>query len=131
MSVVLMLILQSAGAALPIDFDLAQLPARDRLAILQRCAAASTSADIIVCASRHDRTPMAAAEGWANPDDEPDDARVTRGTGMAALTPVGACGMFAGQRDCNKAEMRHFGYGRGRDPVTFVGKLATKLLGRD
>ena len=36
MSVVLMLILQSAGAALPIDFDLAHLPARDRLATLRR-----------------------------------------------------------------------------------------------
>ncbi|TPG53006.1 hypothetical protein [Sphingomonas glacialis] len=131
MSVVLMLILQSAGAALPIDFDLAHLPAADRLAILRRCGTASNSTDIIVCGSRHDRTAVPAADGWTNPDDTPDDARVTRGTGMAALTPVGACGMFAGQRDCNKAEMRHFGYGRGRDPVTFVGKLATKLLGRD
>lgn len=131
MSVVLMLILQSAGATLPVDFDLAHLPARDRLAILRRCGTTSTSSDIIVCASHHDRTPVPAADGWANPDDEPDDARVTRGTGMAALTPVGACGMFAGQRDCNKAEMRHFGYGRGREPVTFVGKLASKLLGRD
>ncbi|MEG3177916.1 hypothetical protein U1872_16870 [Sphingomonas sp. RB3P16] len=130
MSLVLMLILQSASATLPIEFDLAHLPDRDRLAVLQRCRTASAS-EIVVCASRHDRTPLAAADGWDNPDDEPDDARVTRGTGMAALTPVGACGMFAGQRDCSKAEMRHFGYGRGRDPVTFVGKLASKLLGRD
>lgn len=130
MSLLFMMVLQGA-AALPIDFDLAHLPARDRLAVLAHCDAAANANDIVVCASRHDRTPLPVPDGWIDPDDEPDDARVTRGTGMAALTPVGACGMFAGERQCSKAEAAHFGYGRGRDPVTFFKKLATKLVDPD
>lgn len=123
-------LLQAAGGSPPIEFDLARLPARDRLAFRQGCDIGASPTDILVCAALPDRKPV--PNVWLDdPDDRPDDARVTRGTGMAALTPVGACGMFAGQRDCNKAEMRHFGYGRGRDPVTVVGKLADRLLGRE
>jgi hypothetical protein len=130
MSLLFMALLQAAGAGVPIDFDLARLPARDRLAFRQRCEIGASATDILVCAVRPERKPV--PNVWRDdPDDTPDDARVTRGTGMAALTPVGACGMFAGQRDCSKADMAHFGYGRGRDPVTFVGKLAGKLLGHE
>lgn len=130
MSLLLVALLQAAGGGAPIAFDLARLPMRDRLAFRQRCDIGTSPTDILVCAARPERKPV--PDVWlGDPDDTPDDARVTRGTGMAALTRVGACGMFAGQRDCNKAEMRHFGYGGGRDPVTFVGKLAGKLLGRE
>lgn len=130
MPLLLMALLQAGGAGAPLDFDLARLPARDRLAFRQRCEIGASPTDILVCAARPDRKPV--PNVWLGDLDEtPDDARVTRGTGMAALTPVAPCGMFAGQRDCDKADMTHFGYGRGRDPVTFVGKLAGKLLGRD
>lgn len=131
MSLFFMALLQGATTALPVDFDLARLRRADRLATVPRCDTASSATEIVVCASLYKHQPL--PDGWIedDPDETPDDARVTRGTGMAALTPVGACGMFAGDRDCSKAEMRHFGYGRGRDPVTFVGKLAGKLLHPD
>lgn len=128
MSLLLLALLQGT-AALPIDFDLARLPDRDRLALRARCDAATSTSDIIVCGSRH---PAPIPNGWIDDDpDKPDDARVTRGTGAAALTASGACGMFAGERDCSKAEMQHSGYGRGRDPITFFKKLATKLIDPD
>jgi hypothetical protein len=131
MSLLLMAVLQGATTALPVDFDLARLPARDRLAVLAHCDTAVSASDIVVCASRHEHALLPVPDGWIDPDDEPDDARVTRGTGTAALTPVGACGIFAGERQCSKADAAHFGYGRGRDPVTFFKKLATKLIDPD
>lgn len=134
MSLLVMALLQGAAIALPIDFDLARLPTPDRLAALARCDGASSATDIVVCASRHHPDPYAGPvpDEWLDPTDlPPDDARVTRGTGTAALTPVGACGLFAGERQCSKADAAHFGYGRGRDPVTFFKKLAGKLIDPD
>ncbi|MEO7635704.1 MAG: hypothetical protein ABIS38_08685, partial [Sphingomicrobium sp.] len=43
---------------------------------------------------------------------------------------VSDCGIFPGQRRCGKEEARKFGYGGGRDPITFVSTLITKISDR-
>lgn len=52
-------------------------------------------------------------------------------SGAAALVPFAECGPFAGQRSCSKAEARRYGYGGGRDPLSFGAKLLTKLFDPD
>jgi hypothetical protein len=51
------------------------------------------------------------------------------GDGRALLDaqPFAPCGIFAGQRQCSKAEAAEFGYGRGRDPITVVGKIIAEI----
>ncbi|WP_294318825.1 hypothetical protein [uncultured Sphingomonas sp.] len=44
---------------------------------------------------------------------------------------LSGCGMFRGQRRCSKREAEAYGYGRGRDPVTLVGRLVTGLVDPD
>ncbi len=44
---------------------------------------------------------------------------------------LSGCGIFRGQRRCSKQEAEAYGYGRGRDPVTLVGRLVTKLADPD
>lgn len=44
---------------------------------------------------------------------------------------LSGCGMFRGQRRCSKREAEAYGYGRGRDPVTLVGRLVTILVDPD
>ncbi|WP_230770055.1 hypothetical protein [Sphingomonas sp. Leaf4] len=41
------------------------------------------------------------------------------------------CGIFAGQVRCARREMEAYGYKRGADPVTFVGRLLTKAIDPD
>ena len=44
---------------------------------------------------------------------------------------LSGCGIFRGERRCTKREAEGFGYGRGRDPVTLVGRLVTVLVDPD
>lgn len=44
---------------------------------------------------------------------------------------LSGCGIFRGQRRCSKREAEAYGYGRGRDPVTLVGRLVTRLADPD
>ena len=44
---------------------------------------------------------------------------------------LSGCGIFRGQRRCSKQEAEAYGYGRGRDPVTLVGRLVTILADPD
>lgn len=49
----------------------------------------------------------------------------------SVLTAGVACGPFAGQRQCSKAEARLYGYGGGRDPLSLGVRLLTKLVDPD
>ncbi|MBD8677086.1 hypothetical protein [Sphingomonas sp. CFBP 13720] len=65
---------------------------------------------------------------------DPDEAGAV--AGEPARTSVespylNGCGVFAGQRRCSKREAAAYGYGGGRDPVTLVGRLVTKLVDPD
>ena len=92
------------------------------------CAGSGTGDEVVVC-------------GRAEPDTRyrlplpseraPSVIRDGVPGGMAALTPTGACGIFAGQRRCSKAEASAYGYGDGRDPVSVAGKLLTLLADPD
>lgn len=44
---------------------------------------------------------------------------------------LSGCGIFRGQRRCAKREAEAYGYGAGRDPVTLVGRLVTRLTDPD
>ncbi len=44
---------------------------------------------------------------------------------------LSGCGPFRGQRRCSRKEAEAWGYGRGRDPVTLVGRLVTGLVDPD
>lgn len=44
---------------------------------------------------------------------------------------LSGCGIFRGQRRCPKQEAESYGYGRGRDPLTLVGRLVTVLADPD
>lgn len=84
--------------------------------------------EIVVCADRRYRYRLPL------PIDPPDPDRHVAGeaaSATSALRPSGACGLFAGQHACRKAEAARYGYGRGRDPATVLGKLGRKLLDPD
>lgn len=44
---------------------------------------------------------------------------------------LSGCGMFRGQGRCSRKEAEAYGYGRGRDPVTLVGRLVRKAIDPD
>lgn len=49
----------------------------------------------------------------------------------AVLVPSGGCGIFAGQHPCSHAEAAHYGYGQGRDPLSLLARLGTKVADPD
>ncbi len=85
-----------------------------------------TGDEVVVCGGRDDRyrLPLRREREPANPTHAAGEGAST----MAALTPTGRCGLFAGERHCSKVEAADYGYGRGRDPVTLARTLAGKLL---
>lgn len=94
-----------------------------------RChSAGSDDEEVIVCGRRRDRyrLPLPAERAAS-----PGPARGEPQTGMAALTPFGRCGIFAGERRCNRREAAEYGYGNGRDPVTLLTRLARKAVDPD
>jgi len=122
--VMLMVLAQALPAAnLPAtEFDLA----RATPATAPRCGSATQSDDILVCGGRRDRFRLPLPV-----DHSGEPSRSDQGTGMGALTPPPPCGLFAGQRKCAKHEARKYGYGGGRDPVTLLSRLATKVVDPD
>jgi len=98
-----------------------------KLPVIARCSDSVSSGEIVVCGARQDRYRLPL------PVERPSTER-GRGeaqTGVAALTPAVACGIFAGQRRCSKKEAAEYGYGQGRDPLNIAVKLVDKLLDPD
>lgn len=121
MAAALIILLQFATAP---AFDLATVP-RPGQATSETGPAGE--AEVVVRArdpNRH-RLPLPIErDPDARRDGEPASA-------VAAITPTGRCGIFAGERRCGKAEAARHGYGDGRDPATFLGKLTTAVLNPD
>ena len=120
----LILAVQAAQAS---GFDLAALPARPSLSVIPRCAVGSVEEEVVVCADRRDRyrlpLPVERAPG--------DRAAGEPLDGTAALAGAGRCGIFAGERRCNKRDAAAFGYGNGRNPVSVLTRLARKVADPD
>ena len=90
--------------------------------------------EIVVCGSREAgeadryRLPLPVEEGPSH------RAGNRRGeVPGASLDPgaIGPCGIFQGQRRCSKAEAAKDGLGGGKDPISALIKLGTKLADPD
>lgn len=77
--------------------------------------------DVVVCGGTRDRYRLPLPR-QSDPDTD-YGVRGGTGSGVAAITPAGRCGLFAGERRCGKAEAVQYGYGGGRDPVSVLVKL--------
>lgn len=92
------------------------------------CAAKAPD-EIVVCA-RDDRR-------YRMPYDTPRDPQAVgavAGEVPRATTAdpyATGCGIHQGQGRCTRREMEAYGYGRGRDPLTLVGRLARKAVDPD
>jgi hypothetical protein len=98
------------------------------LVTVPRCPDGASSDDVVVCGERPDRYRLPL------PDERipaRERERHEAQTGMAALTPGGRCGIFAGERSCGRGEAADYGYGKGRDPITVLGRLAGKTIDPD
>jgi hypothetical protein len=82
------------------------------------------SAEIVVCGKSSDRYRI------------PEQIRaesVPSGPGIRSNMPLQAgdvapCGIFEGQRHCGKREAAQYGYGAGRDPITFARHIFDALM---
>lgn len=132
MSLWLILALQASQAAPAVGtFDLAKTgKPRDALAraIVPRCDDRASSDEVVVCARRRDLYRLALPHERAPATDRALDEG---SSGVAAMTPPAPCGIFAGERRCSKREVARYGYGGGRDPVTVLTRLATRLADPD
>jgi hypothetical protein len=90
--------------------------------------------EIVVCGSRD------AGEGDRYRLPLPFDQEAMRGSGNrrgevpgASLDPsvIGPCGIFQGQRRCSRAEAAKDGVGGGKDPISALIKLGTRLADSD
>ena len=90
--------------------------------------------EIVVCGSRG----AGEADRYRLPLPAEEDS--TRGSGNprgevpgASLDPsvIGRCGIFQGQRRCSKAEAAKDGLGGGKDPISALIKLGTRLADPD
>ncbi|MDX5984430.1 hypothetical protein [Sphingomonas echinoides] len=121
--------LQAAEAApITMPFDLARTAKPIRLSALPKCDETGSADSIVVCGRRRDQYRLPLRDESA-PDE--DAARGAAASGLTAITPSGRCGVFAGQRQCSKREAAAYGYGKGRDPITLVTRLAKKALDPD
>ena len=121
-----------AGLACAIAATVGMSPARAQPAPELRSAFSITSGcedqretgEIVVCARRRDderyRLPLRDQESAAL-GAGPARGEVPRAS--AEASPSAPCGIFEGQRRCNRREMAEFGYFGGRDPVTFVTRI--------
>jgi hypothetical protein len=92
---------------------------------LNPCSRPASTDEIVVCGRRGEDDRYRIPEALR---DEGGSGQVS-GDGRALLDaqPFAPCGIFAGQRQCSKAEAAEFGYGRGRDPITVVGKIIAEI----
>jgi hypothetical protein len=99
------------------------------LSQLTTCSASDPD-EIVVCGRRGGderyRIPKILRE-------EEEPGRRIAGHGAASLDaePYAPCGIFEGQRKCNKADAAHFGYGNGRDPITVARKIIAEISDPD
>jgi len=98
---------------------------------LNRCDTSPTD-EIVVCGARRDRDRYRIPEiGRGNSARLGDHVRGEAPRASADAAATGSCGIFQGQRRCSRAEMAEAGYGEGRNPITVLGNLLTRLADPD
>ncbi len=111
------------------NFDLAKIPNRRSAALsaltFERCNDDVSGDEIVICGriKRNYRSPL--------PEERVSDRGRSVGeamTGSDALRPAGRCGIFEGERRCNRQEAAQYGYGNGRDPITVLSRIAGKIF---
>jgi hypothetical protein len=130
MSLWLSIALQAATVDPSIStFDLAQSAKQLTLTSLPACNGDDAhNEEIVVCGRRPDRYRLPLPAEHVR---QPGPVRGEAPSAMAALTPSGRCGIFAGERRCNKREAAKYGYGNGRNPITLLSRLAEKVVDPD
>ena len=102
------------------------------LPLIDRCAPGAGGEEVVVCGRRGSqdryRLPRTGeserfAMGRRIPGEAPRPS--------AEPPSFAPCGIFEGQRRCGKREALEYGYGGGRDPLTFASKLFTALTDPD
>lgn len=92
------------------------------------CRVGDAGEEVVVCARQRDRYRLPLP---SEPNGGEFDRHADGGTALAALTPSGRCGIFAGERRCGKREARAYGYGAGRNPIAMLTRLGAKLIHPD
>lgn len=98
-----------------------------RLTSVDDCLALRDDDEIVVCGRRDTsryRVPP------SNSQTLPGDLRARAGeipSASADRLAGGRCGIFAGERQCSKAEALQYGYGGGKDPVTALMRIGSEL----
>lgn len=96
-----------------------------------RPTAPDASSDVTVCANAANQRYRLPLPVERDPSAGDGPVAGEPRSAAASLIPFAACGPFAGQRDCAKAEARRYGYGGGRDPLSIGVKLLTQLINPD
>jgi hypothetical protein len=129
LGLITLLLVAAAQPALAQTIEPAQVDVRLTL-LSHRCGSNENTTDIVVCGrndSQRFRLPF--------PDErEGSGDDIVRGEIPRASLYSGSstgCGIFNGQRPCSKSEAADRGYGGGRDPITFLGRLFTKVVDPD
>ena len=121
----LVFMLMAASALHPPD-----APAADRPRLLLQsavCPGSGPDGEIVICGrgGNNDRYRIPVRFR-----DEDEPGQRLGGIGPASLhdEPYAPCGIFQGQRRCNKAEAALHGYGNGRNPVAVVGRIIGEIV---
>lgn len=94
-----------------------------------RCdAPPADGGEVTVCARRGDRYRLPLP---AERDGALADGPVRGESPRASVDGTAPCGIFAGQRSCDKREAARYGYGGGRDPLTVATKALRRLFDPD
>ncbi|MBX9881115.1 MAG: hypothetical protein K2X73_03995 [Sphingomonas sp.] len=121
-----MLALQAIGMPADVpNFDLGTVAVAEPTRPTLSLCAPGVGAEVVVCGRRGDqyRLPLPVERDLAA-----DGRTADSPGGMAALTPAGRCGLFAGERQCSRREAAAYGYGNGRDPITVLLRLGDRLV---
>lgn len=95
-----------------------------RLTAERVCAREATADEIVVCGSR-------TQDRYRIPKELRSEQTSLGGPARSRLAfdahDFAPCGIFQGERRCSKHEAAQYGYGGGRDPITFARKLLSKI----
>jgi hypothetical protein len=90
----------------------------------------SDSGEIVVCGRPRGPERYRIPERFRN-DRQPGDR--IGGIGPVSLdpNPFAPCGIFQGERRCNKRDMADYGYGNGRNPIAVGARIIGELTDPD